>query len=221
MYNHVNNAKLRLFSDDDARCEANVEVIASSYISSSSALLVSRADFVDVNVIEKKRVCRFFFPITSDKNISTCIDAVEGHEQLQGIFTSSTFPESNRLSIEVTLMNVDDCNSPAWTWFVGSECNEGVHTECSSTQITQTAEFTTCGLTCHCLDLCNFLYLKYNHFTWRNQTSEKLCEIWAQRSWTICHIYTIRFNAWSQDCGPLIAYTLAMPWEAHQNDYHN
>ena len=180
--NHTNNAKLHLFSDDDAKYEANVEVIASNYLSPSAALLMNRGDSVDVNVIERKQVCKFFFPITGDNDISTCIDAVEGHEQLQGIFTS--FPASNRLSIEVTLMNVDDCNSPAWTWFVESECNEGVHTECSSTQITKTAEFTTCGLTCYCLDSCNLLYLKYNHLTWRNQTSEKLCEIWAHRGWT-------------------------------------
>ena len=124
---------LRLFSDEDTKCEANVEVIASNYLSPSAALLMNRGDSVDVNVIERKQVCRFFFPITGDKNISTCIDAVEGHEQLQGIFTSSTFSASHRLSIKVTLMNADDCNSLAWTWFVGSECNEGVHTECSST----------------------------------------------------------------------------------------
>ena len=160
-------------------CKAPVPVIASEYLAPRAVLSRNRVASVDVNVIEKKQVCRFFFPITSDKNNSTCINAVQAHEQLHVIFNTSTFSPSNRLSVEVTLMNVDDCNSPAWTWYVESECNEGLYTECSSTQIMQIAELTTCVITCYCVASCDFLYLKYNRLPLHNQTSEQLCEIWA------------------------------------------
>ena len=130
------------------------------------------------------KVCTLFFPITSDKNTSTCINAVAPQGQLHVIFAASTFPRSNTLSIGITLMHVDDCNSPAWNWFVGSGCGKGIYMECSGTQLAQVAEFTTCGFTCHCVDRCDILHLKYNHLPWRNQTPEKLCEIWAHRNGT-------------------------------------
>ena len=155
---------------------------ASGYLSSSAALLTNRAASLDVNVMEKIQVCEFSFPITSDNNNSSCIYAEQGHEHLHVIFNTSTFSSSKRLVVEVTLMNVDDCNSPAWTWFVESECAKGLYTECSSTQITQIAEFTTCALTCYCVASCDSLYLMHNRLPLRNQTTEQLCELWALRN---------------------------------------
>ena len=146
-----------------------------------SSGVIKHGASVEMNVIERKWVCQFFIPVTSDKNSATCINASQAQGQLQAIFTFPTLYPRSHISIKVTLMNVDDCTSPAWTWFVESGCVKGVYNECSSTQITQVAEFTTCILTCYCMASCDFLYLKYNRLPLRDQSSEQLCEIWALR----------------------------------------
>ena len=166
-----------LFSETNVTCTATVGVIASNYF--SPRVLISRGVSVDENFIEMKHVYGHSFPITSDKNINTCVNAVQEHQQLQAIFTAPTLPPSNQLSIEVILKNVDDCSSPAWTWFVESECRPGVYTECACTQIYRVAEFTHCAITCVCWDSCDFIYLKHNRLPLQNQTSEQLCEMWA------------------------------------------
>ena len=169
-----------VFAANDIACNATFEVIASNYF--SKGMLINRESYVEANIIETKQINDLSFPITSDSDISTCVKATNEHQQLQGIFTSSARPPRNQLSVEVILKNVDDCSSPAWNWFVESECRPGVYTECSRTQITQDADFTHCEITCYCLEFCDFLYLHYNRIPWKNQTSEQLCEVWSQRN---------------------------------------
>ena len=143
-------------------------------------MLINHTATVHMNIIETKQIF-YLFPITSDKNISTCVNAVQVHQQLQAI-TASILPLSNQLSVEVILKNVDDCSSPAWTWFVESECRPGIYTGCSRSQKDRVADFTHCVVTCYCLHYCELLYLKYKQLLWQNQTSEKLCEVWVQRN---------------------------------------
>ena len=166
-----------LFSNNDIWCNATVKAITSDYF--SPMMIISRGSSAEMNVIEESQFHAHFFPITSDKDIHTCVNATWGHKQLQAIFTSSTLTPKQQLSVEVILMNVDDCNSPAWTWYVESRCIPGFYTECSRIQITRVAEFTRCAINCNCFDSCHFLYLKYNRLPLKTQTSEQLCEIVA------------------------------------------
>ena len=166
-----------LFSfTDDVSCNVTFKVITSNYF--LTGMLINHEATVHMNIIERKQLFDLFFPITSDKNISTCVNTVQEHQQLQAIFTASILLPRNQLSVDVVLKNVDDCSSPAWTWFVESECRPGVYTECSLAQIARAADLTHCVLTCYCLHSCKLLYLKYNRLPWQNQTSEQLCEYW-------------------------------------------
>ena len=176
-------------------------MIASGYI--SPRMVMNRGASREINVIEVKQICRFFFPVTSDKNIFTCVPAVQGHEQLQVIFITPSLVPTNQLSVEVILMNVDDCSSPAWTWFVESECQPGIFTECSRMHINRVAEFTHCAVTCDCIDSCDFLYLKYNRLPLRNQSSEQLCEIWAHRYGNTQHN-----GAWTKSVDAILKYNI-------------
>ena len=178
------------FSGNDDMCNATVKAIASDYI--SAGLVINRVASFEINVMEMKDICGLLFPITSDKNTSTCVPAVKGLKQLQAIFITPSLVPTNQLSVEVILLNVDDCSSPAWTWFVESECQPGVFTECSRNQLTRVEEFTHCVVICTCVDSCDFLHLKYNRLPLRNQTSEKLCEIWAHRNG-----YNQPFEGWT------------------------
>ena len=54
-----------------------------------------------MNIIETKQIFDLFFPITSDKNISTWVNTVQAHQQLQAIFTASFLPPRNQLSVDV------------------------------------------------------------------------------------------------------------------------
>ena len=176
------------FADNDIRCNATAQVLTSDFF--SHRMVIDRGASVDVNVIEQEQVHGHLFPITSDKNVSTCVNTTLGHKQLQAIFTFPSLPPNDQLSVEVILMNVDDCSSPAWTWFVESECRPVVYTECSSTHITRVAEFTHCGIHCVCLDSCDFLYFKYSRVPLRTQRMEQLCEIWSPRNgrnWLCLH----------------------------------
>ena len=166
-----------LFSDNDRRCNGTVRPIASDYLSAS--IVINRRSSLEVNFIEMSDICGFLFPTTSDKNTLTCVPTVQGHKQLQAIFITPSLVPTNQLSVEVILMNVDDCSSPAWTWFVESKCQPGVFTECSRSNINRVREFLHCAVTCHCVDSCDFFYLKHNRLPRRNQTTERLCEIWA------------------------------------------
>ena len=159
--------------------------MASGYFLPSK--VIHRGHAGDMNVIERKQIGELIVPITSDNNISTCINAVQAFRVLQGIFKYPIVSQRHQLSVKVILMNVDDCSSPAWTWFVESECFQGMFRECSRSQIAQVAEFTHCAVTCKCLDQCDFLYLKYN-LPRQDQSSAQLCEITAYRNGKIWSI---------------------------------
>ena len=169
-----------LFSGNYDSCKATVKAIASDYI--SPGVVINRDISGETNAIEINHICEIPSPVTSDKNASTCTPVVQAHQQLQAIFITPSLIPRNQLSVEVILMNVDDCSSPAWTWFVESECQPGLFTECSRTHLDRTAEFTHCAVTCHCGHSCDFLYLKYNRLPRQNQTSEQLCEIWTHEN---------------------------------------
>ena len=189
-----------LFTDNDIRCNANAQVVTSNYF--SHGMMIGRDASVVVNVIEQKQVYGHSFPVASDKNVSTCVNTALGHKQLQAIFTFPSLPPNDQLSVEVILMNVDGCSSPAWTWFVVSECRPVVYTECSSTHITRVAEFTHCGIHCVCLYSCDFLYLKYSRLPLRTQRMEQLCEIWSRngRNWLCLHDLQTRMKRLTQWC---------------------
>ena len=172
-------AMCSLFSDNDNRCNGTVKPIASDYL--SSGMVIKQGASPQTNLIEMKDICGFLFPVMSDKNTFTCVPAVQGHKQLQAIFITPFLVPTDELSVEVILMNVDDCSSPAWTWFVESEYQPGIFTECSSNHVNRVAEFTLCTVTCKCAASCDFLYLKHNRIPRRNQTSEQLCEIWTHQ----------------------------------------
>ena len=174
--------KCSLFSDNDDRCNGAVKPIASDYL--SLGMVINHRAPLQRNVIKMNDICGFLFPITRDNNNFTCVPAVQGHEQLQAIFITPSLVPRNQLSVEVILLNVDDCSSPSWTWFVESECQPGVFTECSRNHLNHVAEFTYCVVNCECVVSCDFFYLKYNRLPRRNQTSEQLCEIWAHRNGT-------------------------------------
>ena len=108
------------FADNDIRCNATAQVVTSVFF--TQGIVIGRGASVDVNVIEQEQVNGRLFPITSDKNVSTCVNTTLGHDQLQAIFTFPALPPSDQLSVEVILMIVNDCSSPAWTSFVESEC---------------------------------------------------------------------------------------------------
>ena len=188
-----------LFTDNGIRCNATPQVVTSNYF--SHGMMIGRDAPVVVNVIEQKQVYGHSFPVASDKNVSTCVNTTLGHKQLQAIFTFPSLPSSDQLSVEVILMNVDDCSSPAWTWFVESECRPVVYTECSSSHITRVAEFTYCGIHCVCLDWCDFLHLKYSRLPLRTQRMEQLCEIWSPRNgrnWLCLHDLQTRMKRLTQ-----------------------
>ena len=197
MHSHSNYL---LFTDNDIRCNATAQVVTSNYF--SQGMMIGRDASVVVNVIEQQQVYGHSFPVASDKNVSTCVTTTLGHKQLQAIFTFPSVPPSDQLSAEVILMNVDDCSSPAWTWFAESECRPEDYTECSSTHITRVAEFTHCGIHCVCLDSCDFLYLKYSRLPLRTQGMEQLCEIWWPRNgrnwlcWHNLQTRMMRFTQW-------------------------
>ena len=144
-------------------------------------MVINRVGSLDINVLHIKQICGCIFSVTRDKNTSTCVPVVQAYQHLQVIFVTPSLISRNQLSVEVILLNVDDCTSPAWTWFVESECQPGIFTECSRTHIRRVAELTHCAVTCDCVDSCDFLYLKHNRLPRRNQTTERLCEIWVYR----------------------------------------
>ena len=163
------------FADDYDDCTGSVQILTSNYL--SPGILINPEDHSRTDVIQKKNIRGSFFPITTDQDISTCIATNQEHKQLQAIFTFPNLPHNNSLSVEVILMNVDDCRSPAWTWFVESECNPGSYNECPSIQQNRVSELIYCFVTCQCYQSCGTLYLKYNRLPLRNQTLEQLCEI--------------------------------------------
>ena len=126
--------------------------------------------------LEKTHVCGFTQTFVNDGVDSTCVDTIADGKQLQVIFYFSFVSPCHKMSVEVVMKNLDNCTSPAWTWFVGSGC---LYNECFSKQLHQTAEFTRCAVTCVCFESCNYLYFMYNQIPWKSHKVEQLCEIRA------------------------------------------
>ena len=169
-----------LFADNLNGYTAPVEVTASNYFSPDG--VIQREHTPGINVIGLQQVCGVLVPITGDNNKFTCINITKGNDRLQAIFTFPSLLPSHYLSVKVILRNVEDCSSLIWTWYTESDCDQTIYSECASEQITRIAGFTQCVVTCHCLNSCSFLFLKYNRLPWLDQTSEQLCEIRARKN---------------------------------------
>ena len=126
--------------------------------------------------LEETRVCGFTQTFVNDGVDSTCVDTIADGKQLQVIFDFAFVSPGHQMSVEVVMKYLDNCTSPAWTWFVGSDC---FYRECFSKQVSQNAEFTRCVVTCLCLEPCNNLYSMYNQIPWKSHKVEQLCEIRA------------------------------------------
>ena len=84
--------------------------------------------------------------------------------ELQTLQTIITFPRNNvveNISVDVLAKDVDDCSSPAWAWFVGS--NSSSFRECYNVGINKTGVFASCRVTCVCpnSESCQYLNFKY------------------------------------------------------------
>ena len=170
-----------LFAEHDPGYTANAKTIESNYY--SPGIVISKNDSTEINIIEDKfmaEFCGVHFSIISDNNVSTCVPVTQAQRQLQAIFTFPSLSTKHELSVKITLMDVNDCSSFAWTWFTEPDCHRGIYTECSPTLMNRTNKLTHCVVTCHCFGSCNSLYLKYNDIPWQNQKPEQLCEMWAR-----------------------------------------
>ena len=100
--------------------------------------------------------------ILVDLQNETC--ALQHAPELQTLQTIMTFPRNNatkHISVDVIAKDVDDCSSPAWTWFVGSSSNR--FRECYNVNINKIGVFSLCRMACVCPDSasCQFLNFKY------------------------------------------------------------
>ena len=115
----------------------------------------------------------------NDSDSSTCAVVSVTGKQLQVVFHFSYINPISELSVVAILKHANDCNAPTWTLFGGTDCRQGMYTECYRAQLLRVGEFTHCILTCNCLGACDYLYLMFHRVPWQNQT-EQLCEIWVR-----------------------------------------
>ena len=130
--------------------------------------------FYTSNDTEKCGVPRTFL---NDGVNTTCKYSNEMDKQLQAVFFSPLKTADQRMTVEVILKNVEDCSSPAWTWYVESDCQLGAYTQCDRSNVERGTEYTRCLITCMCIGPCDFLYLKYDRLPWQDQAREQLCEL--------------------------------------------
>ena len=134
--------------------------------------------------------CGVPFSVLEDRKIFTCANVSLDGRHLQAMLDVSDVSHSHNLSVKVTLKNSEGCNTPAWTWFTGSDCVSDLFMECKRTLLGTTWDVTFCGVSCVCLDTCNKLVVKYNGNPRNKQTGEKLCEI-SIRWWGLTSIWTL------------------------------
>ena len=154
-----------------------MEVIQAGYYEARDVITEDRA--VVLHRLNKIAVSGFSQTDVNDENNATCTHTSVDNSQLQAVFYFSYINPEQTISTEVVLKNVEDCRSPAWTWFVQSRCNGTIYSECSRVQIKRNSVFTHCLVTCHCCDSCGYLYFKHYQIPRWDQSSERLCEIWA------------------------------------------
>ena len=113
-----------------------------------------------------------------DENNNTCVPVMlSGDRLLQAVFT---FPNSNishQMSVEIILKNVEDCRSPAWVWFVESQCTPAYFQECSLILQYRRDNYAICLVSCFCPISCDYLYVKYNWVPFMDQEGHELCEV--------------------------------------------
>ena len=113
--------------------------------------------------------------VMTDRNNDTCIPITMANKPLQAVFS---FPSSNigaLLSVGVLMKHTETCTSPAWTWFVESECAVGRYRECSRKLWYHEGSSWICQITCTCFFSCDYLYLKLSRVS-RYNVGE-ICEV--------------------------------------------
>ena len=116
--------------------------------------------------------------VISDGNNNTCMPT----EQAGMVFqAASSFLESaikGQISVEVILRSTTDCASPAWTWFVESECSAHSYLECSGrTHSISNGPNVRCEITCKCFPTCDYFFVKYNRTPYIKDDSNEICEL--------------------------------------------
>ena len=113
--------------------------------------------------------------VLSDANDATCMPTTKDDTTLQAVFR---IPNGRQMSVEVILGNATDCTSPAWNWFVESECSAGGYLECSQKTLDISSSQTLhCEISCGCLLSCDYLYLKYYRIPWAMPDHSVICEV--------------------------------------------
>ena len=84
-------------------------------------------------------------------------------ERLQFVVDFPQYKAVGDISVDVLTKDVNDCNSPAWTWFVGSSCSSTRFQECYNVGVDKIGGFSRCRVTCVCrnAEYCQILHFKY------------------------------------------------------------
>ena len=131
--------------------------------------------------LQETRACGVSQTFINDNIDATCVNATVGDKHLHVVFNFSNVIPDHQISMEVVMKNVDDCSSPAWTWFVGSDCYDGPYMQCTASEPYHMAEFTLCIVSCQCWQQpCNIVHVVHNLVPWQDHIVEQLCEIRQQ-----------------------------------------
>ena len=113
-----------------------------------------------------------------DRNGGTCMTTKRADMTLQAVFSFPDAAINRQMSVEVMLKSITDCASPAWTWFVESECSINHYLECSRRTLRISNDQTSyCEITCDCFLTCDYLYLKHNRIRSVKDESDEICEV--------------------------------------------
>ena len=98
---------------------------------------------------------------------------------LQAIFKFPQYNSTGKLSVDVLTHDAGDCSSPAWTWFVGSNCSSNKFRECHNTGVLTNGGFSRCRVTCVYpgFEACDLLHFKYTLTHGDIYTTAALCEV--------------------------------------------
>ena len=139
--------------------------------------IISTTSSTGCHELEGTLLCEFYQTLINDNKDATCVNTTIDDRLLQVVFYFRHVSPGHQMSVEVVMKNVDGCSSPAWTWFVGSECRKNGYKECSLKQIEEHAGFIRCIVTCPCWGSCHYLHFVYNLIPWSRRSVGQLCEV--------------------------------------------
>ena len=116
----------------------------------------------------------------ADSNDETCAMVhAPGFRTLQAIFNFPAYNVTNQIAVDVVTKAAEDCSSQTWTWFVGSNCSSNRFRECNSVGIDKHGVYSSCRVTCACLEFeyCKFLHFKYTLNQNADNVTSALCEV--------------------------------------------